>query len=115
VSDSDEAAYTSAPCSVCGVAIPMLVTEYKEILALGAPVVHREHSQEPAPVLKTYRAVVQVFEVAADGTQELVASTTAKAQAATLHAAFDDALSADLQGKWLRMAEHTAMGDLPPI
>lgn len=107
-------AITSAPCSVCGQPIPMRISEYKEMIAMGAPVTHAEHTQVAAPVVKNYRAVVQVFEVADDGTTELVAATTAKATAPTLHAAFDGPLSEDLQGKWIHMAEHSAIGDLPP-
>lgn len=107
-------AVTAAPCSVCGEPIPMRVAEYKEMVALGAPVVHREHAQvAKGPVLRSYRAVVQVYEDAADGTSELVAATTATAQAPTLHAAFADALSVDLQHKWLVMAEKSSLGDLP--
>lgn len=107
-------ALTFAPCAVCGRDIPMRLSEYKEMLALGAPVMHAEHTQTDAPpVLKSYRAVVQVFEVGEDGSQELVAATTAKAEAPTLHAAFNGSLSEDLQRKWLAMAEHSMLGDLP--
>lgn len=47
---------TVAPCSICGPDIPMRVSEYKEMVALGAPIVHREHSvTKPEPILKSYR------------------------------------------------------------
>lgn len=106
---------TAAPCSVCGLPVPMLASEYQEMVALGAPVMHREHTTTTnvTPILKSYRAVVQVFEVHDDGSQELVAATTAKANAPTLQAAFADPLSTDLQGKWLAMAEKAAFADLP--
>jgi len=106
-------AVTVAPCSVCGVDIPMRISEYKEMIALGAPVVHAEHVNTKPPLVKSYRAVVEVFEVKEDGTLELVAATTAKAHAPTLHAAFADSLSVDLQRKWLTMAEKSSLGDLP--
>ncbi|MGV8972205.1 MAG: hypothetical protein ACOH10_07770 [Rhodoglobus sp.] len=105
---------TTAPCSICGRPIGMRISEYKEMLALGAPIVHREHTTTAAePILKSYRATVQVYEVSEDGTQELVAATTAKAHAASLHAAFNGPLSEDLQAKWLAMGERSALADLP--
>lgn len=103
-----------APCTICGVGIPMRVSEYKEMVALGAPVIHREHvTANDAPVLKFYKAVVQVFEVAVDGSEELVAATTVKAHAPTLHAAFNGPLSEELQEKWLAMGEKSMIADSP--
>lgn len=115
MSADDLEAVTTAPCSICGRPIGMRLSEFKEMVALGAPIMHREHAalDEQEPILKSYRATVQVYEVSEDGTQELVAATTAKAHAASLNAAFNGPLSEDLQTKWLAMGERSALADLP--
>lgn len=115
MSDSPIEAVTVAPCAICGKDIPMRVSEYKEMVRLGAPVIHREHIEtETAPALKSYRAVVQVYEDDEENaTSELVAATTATAHAPTFHAAFAGPLSEDLQRKWLTMGEKSSIADLP--
>lgn len=93
----------------------MRISEYKEMVGLGAPVMHAECAghTDTTPVLRTYKASVQVYEMHDDGTMEMVAATSVKAQAHTLHAAFNGPLSAELQIKWLAMADKSTLADLP--
>jgi hypothetical protein len=103
----------STPCSVCGIAMLVPEEDFKEAMRLGAPIRHGYHGQENIEVVvnRRYEARVTVVRVEEDGTEIPMLGVTARGDAPTLQAAMNDALSGDLQTKWLKVIENAHLAE----